>query len=328
MEENFVNEFVSKLNGKISTEEMKIVFEELQIYLKDYDVVRRKNEIVKCNTFGESYQMFLISKKLEGRSDRTLNLYKKVLDISSSIINKPVEEINSNDIRYILYEMKRVRKICDNTLNQRRTILNNFFNWANKNGYIKDNPCGLISPIKYEKPHVENLTEYELELIRDKCENTRERAIVEFLYSTGCRVSELLGVKISDVDFIKNKVWVYGKGNEHRYVYLNEKANYWINKWLNERKNDSIFLFNSLRYPYGKLTKENVERILKNIGNRCNIHLHPHKFRHTMATNALNRGMSLSEVQQLLGHKQPGTTINYAKANQENVEHDYKKCVI
>lgn len=198
------------------------------------------------------------------------------------------------------------------------------------NNYISKNPCKQIHPIKYEAKLREPLTGVEMELIRDACQTRREKAIIETFYSTGCRVSELAILKKTDVDFRKGEVHLFGKGSKHRISYINAKAEVALKKYLFSRSDDCPALFVTDRSPVRALKKEGIESIVRKIGERSGIErrVYPHLIRHTTATDALERGMNVAEVQKILGHEKLDTTMIYAKVCQDNVKYDHKRYIV
>lgn len=212
----------------------------------------------------------------------------------------------------------------------KRLVINTFFEWCRDEGYINKNPCKQIHPIKYEAKPREPLTGIELELVRDACKTYREKAIIETLYSTGCRVTELVRLKKTDVDFQKGEVYLFGKGNKQRTSYINAKAEVALKKYLFTRMDDNPALFVSERKPHQGLKKTSIEKIVREIGQRSGIgrRVFPHLIRHTTGTDALMRGMTLPELQELFGHVKPETTMIYAKTCRDNIKHNHQRCIV
>ena len=212
----------------------------------------------------------------------------------------------------------------------KRLVINTFFEWCRDEGYINKNPCKQIHPIKYEAKPREPLTGIELGLVRDACKTYREKAIIETLYSTGCRVTELVRLKKTDVDFQKGEVYLFGKGNKHRTSYINAKAEVALKKYLFTRMDDTHALFVSERKPHQGLKKTSIEKIVREIGQRSGIgrRVFPHLIRHTTGTDALMRGMTLPELQELFGHVKPETTMIYAKTCRDNIKHNHQRCIV
>lgn len=331
MKEKFAKEFITKLNGKISDESLKTVFQELELFVNDYDIESRKTELIPYDDYiPKCYSTYLISKKIEGKSSGTLKLYDICLRDFFAFSNIPIENIKANDIRIYLYSLQQRRKISNHTLDERRLIINAFLQWCTTEGYIERNPCMQVSPIKFEFKPRNPLNGIELELIRDACKTYREKAIIELLYSTGCRVTELQRLNINDIDFGTGEVRLFGKGNKYRTSYLNAKSEVCIKKYLNERTDENIALFVGMRKPHQRLSKTGIEYIVGKIGKRAGIgrNLYPHLIRHTTATDAINRGMSVAEVQKILGHEKLDTTMIYAKLSEETIKYNHRRYII
>lgn len=331
MEGKFAKEFVSKLNGKLSDNDLKLVLQELELFSYNYDIKDKCTDITVYDDIVPScYKIYVVSKKIEGLSKETLKIYDIHLKDFFTYIGKPLKEITANDIRVYLYQLQNRRNISNHSLDERRVIINTFLEWCKNEDYISKNPCRQIQPIRYETKQREPLSAIELELVRYNCESIRERALIELFYSTGCRVSEMVNLNIDDIDFTTGEVHLFGKGNKHRTSYLNAKAEVALRKYLATRHDINNALIVSNRSPHQRLSKSGIERIIRLIGDRANIgrNLYPHLIRHTTATDALNRGMSVTEVQKILGHEKLDTTMIYAKVSQDSVKHNHKKYIM
>ena len=331
MSDSFAKEFVANLNGKISPEVMRIVLDELSIFTKDYTIGRKSTDIVqRDDTLPYCYKIYMVSKKIEGLSPESLSVYNYRLLHFFNHVCKPINDITSNDIRAYLYNAQSKGKLSNRSLDSVRLVINTFMEWCVSEGYITLNPCKSIKPIKYEQKQRTPLSDIELELVRMACTSIREKAIVEFFYSTGCRVSEIIRLDSNDVDLINGEVHLWGKGNKHRISYINAKSEVTLKKYLETRVDNNPALFVTKNKPYKRLTKSGMEYIVGQIGKRSEIgrSLYPHLIRHTTATDALNRGMDVVEVQKILGHEKLDTTMIYAKVSQENVRHHHKKYIV
>ena len=332
MSDLFVKEFISKLDGKVDNDQLKTVLHELEIFVSNFDIKNRNTEIIPYdnNYIPNVYKVYYVSKKIEGMSPKSLDLYDLYLKDFFFMVQKKIEEITTNDIRLYLYTIQKQRNIGNRSLDSRRLILNAFFQWCTDEGYITKNICKCISPIKFEVKERQPLNDIELELVRDACNDARDKAIIEILYSTGCRVTELENLKISDVNLTTREVHLFGKGNKHRTSYLNARSKVALEKYLASRSDDCESLIVTKRKPCRVLRKSGIENIVRNIGKRSGINrpLYPHLLRHTTATDALDRGMNVAEVQKMLGHQKLDTTMIYAKASQENVKHNHKKYIV
>ena len=329
MQNELINKFMMRMSGKIPNDELKNVITELQMLMNNYDVSKKTTDLVVYHDLYEELRVYMVTKKIEGRSEGTLSLYKLCLADMLTKIGKPVKEITSNDLRAYLYNLQNERKISDRTLDDRRVICHTFFCWCVAEKYIDHNPCDVLSPIKYEIKERKPFSDVEMELLRDACKTEKERAIIEVLYSTGCRVSELTGLKKSDINFVSREVHLFGKGKKHRISYINARAEIHLKKYFELREDDNEHVFVSDRQPHHELHKEGIEKIVRIIGQRADLKdVYPHRFRHTMATDALDHGMPVTDLQNLLGHSRLETSMIYAKVSQTNVLHNHKKCII
>lgn len=332
--ENFANEFVSKLDGKISDEALRTVLQELQVFASNYDINQRETHVVPYQSnIPDCYRVYMVAKKIEGMSPESMKTYNFYLTDFFEHINRPFEQVTTNDIRIYLYETQKRTGISNRTLDGKRLVINTFMDWCWKEGYIPNNPCASIKPIKFEEKPREPLSSMELEIVRDACENYRDKAMIELFYSTGCRLSEMVNLKISDIDFASKEVHLFGKGSKHRTSYLNAKAEYMLKKYFElERPKDSISdsVFVIFRKPYNGMQKGSIYARVKAIQKRSGIEisLFPHLLRHTMATTALNRGMNVAEVKEILGHEKLDTTMIYAKISHDSVKFNHKRYIV
>lgn len=332
--ENFANEFVSKLDGKISDEALRTVLQELQVFASNYDINQRETNVVPYQSnIPDCYMVYMVAKKIEGMSPESMKTYNFYLTDFFEHINRPFEQVTTNDIRIYLYETQKRTGISNRTLDGKRLVINTFMDWCWKEGYIPNNPCASIKPIKFEEKPREPLSNMELEIVRDACENYRDKAMIELFYSTGCRLSEMVNLKISDIDFASKEVHLFGKGSKHRTSYLNAKAEYMLKKYFElERSKESISdsVFVIFRKPYNGMHKGAIYARVKAIQKRSGIErsLFPHLLRHTMATDALNRGMNVAEVKEILGHEKLDTTMIYAKISHDSVKFNHKRYIV
>lgn len=332
--ENFANEFVSKLDGKISDEALRTVLQELQVFASNYDINQRETHVVPYQSnIPDCYRVYMVAKKIEGMSPESMKTYNFYLTDFFEHINRPFEQVTTNDIRIYLYETQKRTGVSNRTLDGKRLVINTFMDWCWKEGYIPNNPCASIKPIKFEEKPREPLSNMELEIVRDACENYRDKAIIELFYSTGCRLSEMVNLKISDIDFASKEVHLFGKGSKHRTSYLNAKAEYMLKKYFElERSKESISdsVFVIFRKPYNGMHKGAIYARVKAIQKRSGIErsLFPHLLRHTMATDTLNRGMNVAEVKEILGHEKLDTTMIYAKISHDSVKFNHKRYIV
>ena len=332
--ENFANEFISKLDGKIPDEALRTVLQELQVFASNYDINQRETHVIPYQSnIPDCYRVYMVAKKIEGMSPESMKTYNFYLTDFFEQINRPFEQVTTNDIRIYLYETQKRTGVSNRTLDGKRLVINTFMDWCWKEGYIPNNPCASIKPIKFEEKPREPLSNMELEIVRDACENYRDKAMIELFYSTGCRLSEMVNLKISDIDFTSKEVHLFGKGSKHRTSYLNAKAEYMLKKYFElerpkESISDSVFVI--FRKPYNRMQKGSIYARVKAIQKRSGIErsLFPHLLRHTMATDALNRGMNVAEVKEILGHEKLDTTMIYAKISHDSVKFNHKRYIV
>lgn len=332
MREVLKNDLLLLLNEYVDSDVLRNIDQKIELLLSNYEVESRKTEIINYEyTLPETIQIYIVSKKISGLSDKSLYLYNIVLSDFFYTVQKHPSKITANDIRIYLYKYQKDHGISNRTLDCRRTIICSYFGWMASEGYLDKNPAINITPIKYERIHKKPMLQMDLEKIRLACKTKREKAIVEMLYSTGCRVSELEHLNISDVNFESKEVILFGKGNKHRISYINAKAEVALRDYLSERNDDNEALFVYDRKPYDRLKKSGIELIIKKIMQRVdgvNVHVTPHVFRHTTATEGLNRGMSVVDISKLLGHARLETTMEYIACSSDMVKNSYQKSIV
>ena len=325
------NELMTKLANQIPDEALKVVYQKLILFVSDYEITPRNTEIVPYEGYlPECYEIYFATRKIEGLSIRSLELYNMVLRDFFFQVNKRLTEITTNDIRVYLYQTQETRKISNATLDNRRVIIHTFLEWAANEGYIGSNPCRNIKAIKYERAQRKPLSGMELERVRNACETLRDKAMIEMLYSTGCRVTELERLNITDVDFEQKDVHLFGKGDKHRTSCLNVRAELALKNYLATRNDDNPALFVSERAPHGRLQKPAIEKRVRQLGEMSKIgrRVYPHLIRHTTATDGLDRGMPIEEVQQFLGHVNINTTMVYAQVSRANLKRDHRRYIV
>ena len=283
-----------------------------------------------ANAVPEVVKIYIAVKKTEGLSDATLYNYARTLKMFFTAVGKQPADVTANDIRMYLYEYQQQRKVSNRTLDKYREMICWFFSWAHNEEYIPRNPTKSVKAIKMEIKERKALTQIQLEKLRMVCGSPRDKAILEFLYSTGCRVSELAQVKLSDLDLRNGTVHLFGKGRKHRTSFINAKCEVALESYMKERKGDSEYLFVSERAPYDELHKAGLEKIVREMSERSDIPVRvtPHILRHTTATQAVNNGMPIEGVSKLLGHANLTTTMAYAKVSHEVVQTQHTRCVI
>lgn len=332
MREKLKNDLLLMLDKNVDVDILRKIEPQIEVILSNYEVEERKTEIIPYGSdVPETVETYIVSKKISGLSDKTLYLYMIVLTDFFRTVQKKPENVSVADIRVYLYKYQKEHGISNRTLDCRRTIICGYFNWMAAEEYICKNPAVNIEPIKYERKHKKAMSQLDLEKVRSSCETKREKAIVEVLYSTGCRVTELERLNISDVNFEAKEVYLFGKGDKHRTSYLNAKAEVALKDYLDERTDNNPALFVYDRKPHERLKKSGIEFLIRKMMKRTSgvtTHVTPHVFRHTTATTALDRGMSIVDVSRLLGHRRLDTTMEYITANSNSVKSNHQNYVI
>ncbi|OCW92300.1 integrase [Macellibacteroides sp. HH-ZS] len=269
---------------------------------------------------------FISAKKVEGCSDKTLFYYRNTIEKMLSVINLSICHIETRYIRDYLSSYQEQNKSSKVTIDNMRRIFSSFFSWLEDEDYITKSPVRRIHKIKTDSLVKEVFSDEQLEVLRDNCAEKRDLAIIDLLSSTGIRVGELVKLNRSDINFQERQCVVFGKGNKERTVYFNARAKIHLEKYLSERSDDEPALFVSLKSPFKRLSISGVEVRIKELGKKVKISkVHPHKFRRTLATMAIDKGMPIEQVQKLLGHVRIDTTLHYAMVNQNNVKMAHRK---
>ena len=288
-------------------------------------------EVDKTDTESEVQDMlslFIAAKRVEGCSEKSLRYYESTIRNMLGAINKAECYINTEDLRGYLDAYQRRGTVSKVTLDNVRRILSSFYSCLEDEDYIVKSPVRRIHKVKTGKAVKETYSDESLELMRDHCDNVRDLAMIDLLSSTGIRVGELVKLNRSDVDFEGRECIVFGKGNKQRRVYFDARTKIHLQRYLSERVDDNNALFVSLLKPYSRLQISGVEIRLRKIGRELNFNkVHPHKFRRTLATMAIDKGMPIEQVQQLLGHQSIDTTLQYAMVNQNNVKESHRKYI-
>lgn len=322
------DEVVIKLVGRLSMEfpeidQLKVrnIAEEV---LYKYDVLPQETAIV-ASDIEEKIQIYLACKKLDGLSRNTRNSYRLNLAIFASYVKKPLSTVNTMDIRMFLAQ--RCKGLKPSSVNNQISILKSFFAWLQNEEYITKNPMVKIKQTKQPKRLRHAMSEEEIELLRQACKTIREKALIEFLISTGCRLSEIVAINKDDINWAEMSLHVIGKGDKERKVYFSVKAKLLLKQYILTRNDNNPALFVTVRNPHHRLGGRSIEREIQKIAIRAGFDkaVYPHLFRHSFATFKLNAGMSLPVLQHLMGHSDPGTTQIYAELSQENIMHEYKR---
>lgn len=331
MIEKLIQEIKYDMEFCLNQQQMTVLNKVLLKHFKNIEISKKnkfKDFEFDLNQNMDLLNVFLSSKRVEGCSEKTLKYYDKTIKHMLNSINKRLDYITTDDLRNYLGNYRSDRLISKTTADNIRRILSSFFSWLEDEDYIIKNPVRRIKKIKKGRVVKDVLSDEHLELLRDNCDDIRDLAILELLISTGIRVGELVNLNIDDVNFNERECVVFGKGESEREVYFDAKTKIHLMNYLRTRNDNNPALFVSLKKPYTRLGINGVERRLRELGQKSKItKVHPHKFRRTLATNAIDKGMPIEQVQRLLGHVQIDTTMQYAMVNQNNVKLSHKKFI-
>ncbi|MGJ8756251.1 site-specific tyrosine recombinase/integron integrase [Clostridium botulinum] len=325
---NSKDEVVIKLVGKLSLEFPEIdqlkARELVEEVLYKYNILPQEKALMTSDIEGK-IAIYLAAKKLDGLSLKTLLNYKYNLAIFADYLRKPLATINAMDLRIFLAQ--RCKKMKASSVNGQISILKSFFGWLHMEEYIPKNPSLKLKQTKQPKRVRRALNQEELELLRQACKTNREKALLEFLISTGCRLSEVVGIDKNDIDWNEMSLHVIGKGNKERKVYFDVKTKILLKKYLAIRNDITPALFVASKGTHARLGGRSIQREIKKIAKRVGTEksIYPHLFRHSFATGKINSGMPLSVLQHIMGHENPATTQIYAELSEENIKHEYKK---
>lgn len=286
------------------------------------------NSQIENESNDEYLRMFIEAKKVEGCSERTLSYYKTTVQHMLNSIKTAVRRITTEEIRKYLSDYQKINNCSKVTVDNVRRNISSFFSWLEEEDYILKSPMRRIHKIKTKTPVKETISDESIEILRDGCKELRDLAIIDLLYSTGIRVGELVNLNCDDINFEERECVVFGKGEKERKVYFDAKAKLHIKRYLDSRTDNNPALFVTLDRPHERLKISGVEIRLRQLGRKLNIErIHPHKFRRTMATRAIDKGMPIEQVQKILGHSQIDTTMQYAIVNQNNVKNSHRKYI-
>ena len=326
MRDKIINNILIKMGSRIRKNDLEFLG---QVLVEELRVVQIKKESSELAEYNDSMRklkdMFLATLLIENKSKRTIEQYNLHLtQFAEFFTYKEVKDIDATDIRNFLYAYKQSRGISNISLNNKRSAISSFFSWLADEEYIDKDPTRKIKKIKVTKKKKKAFTADEMERMRIACTDIRDRALIEMLACTGCRVSELSNISLNDVDFLRKKVRIVGKGDKERTVFISDTAMIYLNRYLETRQDNNIALFVSKRFPYDRLRKDGIERVVRDLGRMCNVYAHPHKFRRTLCTNLIMRGMPLQNVAILMGHADINMTAGtYYDASDQMIEYEY-----
>ncbi|MBQ7820304.1 MAG: tyrosine-type recombinase/integrase [Bacteroidales bacterium] len=326
MKQCFINEVIQGMLPFLNNAQTEKLQEVLQHTLFDYDVVQTDNkERVEEQNLVE---LFLAAKRIEGCSEKSLKYYESTITAMLNELDTDVKHIVTDDIRTYLTEYQARKQSSKVTIDNIRRILSSFFSWLEDEDYILKSPVRRIHKVKTGTNIKETYSDEALELMRDNCTELRDLAIIDMLASTGMRVGEMVLLNREDIDFNERECVVFGKGDKERIVYFDARTKIHLQNYLNSREDDNPALFVSLQKPHNRLRISGVEVRLRQYGKRLGLNkVHPHKFRRTLATMAIDKGMPIEQLQQLLGHRRIDTTLQYAMVKQSNVKIAHRKYI-
>lgn len=329
MKDKIITEIKTAMQTVISTEQMSILSNVLIHALQDVDVVGAKSDTqTRIRTNSQIQSLFISAKRVEGCSEKSLKYYASTIERMLINIDKDIIDITTNDLRCYLSMYQSQKSSSKVTIDNIRRIFSSFFSWLEDEDYILKSPVRRIHKVKTGSLVKEVLSDENLEILRDNCTHIRDLAIIDLLSSTGIRVGELVTINREDIDFHERECVVFGKGNKEREVYFNARTKIHLKQYLESRTDDNPALFVSLHSPHKRLKISGVELRLRELGQKVAINkVHPHKFRRTLATMAIDKGMPIEQVQKLLGHVKIDTTMHYAMVNQNNVKISHRRYI-
>jgi len=322
MQESIISALKSALQERLNKKDLELVLYELSKILSKAaeDCLNLTNDTLLAQ--------FISSKRLEGCSEKTLSYYSKTLRMMFEKTEQTAVDITTEALREYLSNYHSQRGSSKVTIDNMRRIFSSFFSWMEDEEYILKSPVRRIHKVKFGRTVKDTFSDEDLEIMRDRCDNIRNLSIVDFLSSTGVRVGELVKLNRADIDFNGRECVVFGKGDSQRPVYFDARAKLHLMEYLKKRTDQNPALFVTCSSPYQRLTINGMESMLKDLERKTGVpNIHPHKFRRTMATHAIDKGMPIEQVQRLLGHVRIDTTLHYAMVNQENVKNAHRRFI-
>lgn len=321
MEEKFV-EIINEMAEVLNAAQLKKLQEVLLKHLAD-------NSLEQKDISNYEYlKMFLEAKQIEGCSERTIKYYRVTIEHLLKNVQNPIRKITTEMMREYLVDYQKINNCGKTTVDNIRRNISSFFSWLEEEDYILKSPMRRIHKIKTKKAVKNIITDEEIEKLRDNCRNLRDTAMIDLLYSTGIRVGELVKLNIEDINFSERECVVFGKGDKERKVYFDAKSKIHLKNYIESRTDNNPALFVTLNAPYDRLKISGVEIRIRELGRLLNLEkIYPHKFRRTMATRAIDKGMPIEQVQKILGHSQIDTTMQYAIVNQNNVKASHRRYI-
>lgn len=327
MKQELITEVMQQMLSYLDNAQMQKLRQVMEQALFNYEVNFKEDKPEKDDS-NDLIEMFISAKRVEGCSEKTLKYYQTTIDTMVSSLGKNVRRILTDDLRAYLTEYQRKNQSSRVTIDNIRRILSSFFSWLEDEDYIIKSPVRRIHKVKTASNIKETYSDEDLENLRDNCEELRDLAMIDMMASTGMRVGEMVLLNRDDINFAERECVVFGKGDKERIVYFDARTKIHLQDYLDSRNDDNPALFVTLRAPYNRIKIGGIEHRLREMGKRLDIHkVHPHKFRRTLATMAIDKGMPIEQLQRLLGHQRIDTTLQYAMVKQSNVKMAHRKYI-
>ena len=325
MKHELITEIEQQMLKVLDNSQMELLHRTLENCFSDYEIVEAAAPKEDTTNYVD---LFIAAKRIEGCSEKSLTYYRNTIEKLLAALNKGVKHVTTDDLRNYLAEYQTQNQSSKVTIDNIRRILSSFFGWLEDEDYIVKSPVRRIHKVKTSKTVKETYSDEELEVMRDSCTETRDLAMIDLLASTGMRVGEMVLLNREDIDFAERECVVLGKGDKERVVYFDARTKLHLQGYLTDRTDDNPALFVSLNGPHERMQIGGVEKRLRQIGKQLGIDkVHPHKFRRTLATMAIDKGMPIEQLQQLLGHQRIDTTLQYAMVKQSNVKLAHRKFI-
>lgn len=327
MKETITNRIIQQMLSVLDNAQLKHLKRAIELTLSDYDIIE-KADSKKTDSDDVLVDKFIAAKRVEGCSEKSLSYYKSTITIMLSIIEKPIDRITTDDLREYLTRYQSEKNSSKVTIDNIRRILSSFFSWLEDEDYILKSPVRRIHKVRAAATIKETYSDEALEFMRDNCSSLRDLALIDMLASTGMRVGELVRLNRNDINFEERECVVFGKGSKERMVYFDARTKIHLQNYLVSRQDDEKALFVGLKSPYRRLSISAIEVRVRELGKKLNIpKVHPHKFRRTLATKAIDKGMPIEQLQHLLGHERIDITLQYAMVKQSNVKIAHRKYI-
>lgn len=328
MKQQLMNQVVQSMLPYLNNAQIAQLQKTLEKTFSNIEMTENGNNEQDYYTNKKIMELFFSAKRVEGCSEKSLKYYKATIETMLEIVDKNVQEIETDDLRMYLTNYQRAKQSSRVTIDNIRRILSSFFSWLEDEDYILKSPVRRIHKVKTASKIKETYTDESLEQMRDNIDNLRDLALIDILASTGMRVGELILLNRDNIDFAERECIVFGKGDKERVVYFDARTKIHLQNYLDSRTDTNNALFVSLSAPHKRLKIGGIEVRLRELGRKLNIpKVHPHKFRRTLATMAIDKGMPVEQLQRLLGHQRIDTTMQYAMVKQSNVKQAHRKFI-